>query len=1467
MSRIEDNICEAIELIVEKSVKEAGYDRTIQATIKSCEDESIGKYRVKYQDSLFYAYTNSADVSYGAGTLVYVLVPQNDMTKEKTILGSVDKLGSDYFIPTEKADNNYDIIGSNGVSQVNSLKLSSYLNELREIYNVNSTDNVVSVDNAALRDYFAQAESLICGATFKTSLVAEQQIRGNYGIIFTLEFKGEVDETQTYQKDYVVDIDSMTGNPYQLELGKRQFGIYKVPGASFNRVISIILFTENFPIQKDKSEVERDQLYDIDVSNIEVNAASVLSSSELNGCALSLLTLDGAIFSENASENSTIPINAQVKIKGKVADPEIQKIPFYWFIEDLTINNKSKLYNKYGGKGWRCLNEYNVIDEASRQIEWVNKGPKLALDMKTAASRENKIKCVCVYNGNTYNKIITVKNYKNTLSVTLVSDSGTEFYYGVGSPTITCLIDGKENTGYAYSWAVEDEYGNLTQLESAENKLRNIQVQTIVDFNIYKCTVLDSTGTIRGTAQIKIANLLETKDSYNLVIHNGTQIFNYDENGVSPASKANDNPISIETLTFSVYDNVGREISNDVIKHGTIQWKVPIKDTMLTNIIADAGTTTVDAKQENRTFNQALELAYSIQNKYYYNYKNNDIELTIQYKEMNLKAKTNLVFTKQGESGTNGSAFSCQIVPNTTSAAPKYAVLNMTDKASDGSYRQGYFNFGAEQFLISTSLSTRAPFKVVVYKDGEEVFSGSQSSSDQTVLVSWSMLANTYTSKFSDASDLNISEKYGTMSYTGLAHDKLESGTKAGANIIKCTVYYNKDNDKQTLTVNLPVIISYVTNPQYRIYLKDYSGFSYVQYTSDGALPKYDNTNPFEVEVYNNSALVNTSYNWSKAGNYYSFSNEAFVDSQDLVHLNSSVYTNKLAENQRNFKPIANYKGICVNNTVICECGNYGTIYIPIHFYLNKYGLSQLNGWDGNSINIDEDGGFILAPQMGAGSKNAANQFTGVLMGEVQESNKQNVEIGLFGYADGARSFTLDASDGHAIFGQGQGSFTIDPSAGKALLYSGNYWKNYKENNLPASYESSNKSGEGFLIDLNSARMESGSGGFILDGDTGYVTIQHGGTIGGWKISDSNLTSNDGKTGLAIKTNNDNDLAFWSGGSGNNSTFSVTHGGYLKTTNATIGSGSNKITIGKSSSNNAYSALYSGSHNNLDSTNSGFYLGTDGFSLGSNFKVTNGGTLTAKSGTIAGWTIGTRSLYSGKTGWSSGSGSGVYLGTDGIGLGDNFSVSSSGTLTAKSGSIGNWNISNGSLTGSGVTLSTSGISLGSSFSVNNNGYLTSTSGTIGGWSIGTSTLTAGSMSLGNDGSISGRGWSINANGYATFSNVNITGGSISVGGSTFSNSGGSTLSNGTSYRGSRLDNYVNGRIDAKIGDFETLLVQDSFSLQGHTLTWITVVAGPITIDSLNLSTGSYSLSYKGILALGRLPYYNNGTSNKANIIK
>ena len=121
----EDKICEAISLMVDKAVSEANFDRTIQAIVQECSDASIGKYKVKYQDSTFYAYATSSDVTYTNGSNVYVLVPSNDMTRDKTILGTVTKLGINYVTQAE-GDEAYDYVGTNCIKTTGVYQLSSY---------------------------------------------------------------------------------------------------------------------------------------------------------------------------------------------------------------------------------------------------------------------------------------------------------------------------------------------------------------------------------------------------------------------------------------------------------------------------------------------------------------------------------------------------------------------------------------------------------------------------------------------------------------------------------------------------------------------------------------------------------------------------------------------------------------------------------------------------------------------------------------------------------------------------------------------------------------------------------------------------------------------------------------------------------------------------------------------------------------------------------------------------------------------------------------------------------------------------------------------------------------------------------------------------------------------------------------------------------------------------------------------
>lgn len=107
-----------------------------------------------------------------------------------------------------------------------------------------------------------------------------------------------------------------------------------------------------------------------------------------------------------------------------------------------------------------------------------------------------------------------------------------------------------------------------------------------------------------------------------------------------------------------------------------------------------------------------------------------------------------------------------------------------------------------------------------------------------------------------------------------------------------------------------------------------------------------------------------------------------------------------------------------------------------------------------------------------------------------------------------------------------------------------------------------------------------------------------------------------------------------------------------------------------------------------------YYINLPGLRIDKASTAVFSGKLSAPSGTIGGFTISTSSIYKTKTSYSSTT-AGVYIGTDGIGLGaGTFYVTSagklyatnaeiSGTITATSGTIGGFTINASSLTNAG----------------------------------------------------------------------------------------------------------------------------------------------------------------------------------------
>ena len=1221
---VNEKILEAIGICADNIVKKAGYNKTIQAQIMSCQDATIGKYKCKFQDAIFYAYNTNTEVSYTNGTNVYVLIPSNDMGKEKIILGATKKLGINY-ISQASDDEAYELVGQNCINNNNIYYLdTNYINYTYDIYNYErdkDKDNDV-IDIKTLEYNLKHSTSMLVGATIKTNIDTNKQRNGHYGITYTLRFYDNVDKEQT-TRTYILDEDSMISNPYKLVLNTRQYQVFHIDGENFIRVDAITIFNLDFPeANLDQPGQKPITSGDIILSKLELYGANALSEQQINGIAITFYTPQGIFFTDAENDTQKI-ITAQVRIKGKLAS-SAQNIPFFWGRENVRIGPKDEKYNKYLGRGWECLNQYTGQ-------EWVPGNDTFILLRDKAPARNNKLKVAIVYSDNVITKQINIQNHlENAITINIQSDGGTEFHHDIGHPNLTCLLMKNneiiENDSYSYYWSYystsegnqqmpaadyiqinkdyEDDINTLnnlrakeltetykTNLQEAEqkvqaydyiqrvqgNKIYNVQIRKIVNFKTFKCSVYNENQFL-GTGEITLTNKLQSQDLYSLVINNGSVVYQYNENGVAPNNKKLQNPQIIPALTFNLYDDNGKLINSESLirsKECQVTWTFPKKDTLLVKVPIEIKTSDEQQQQPSLDdsnddfcyYKNILNLPYNIATNYNINKQNNQIILNVKYKGKDVTARTNFTFTKQGQPGTNGTEYIVKIVPNTMmNNPPLYPMITKYKEYGEEGSVVYHLNYGIGNKNKSTTIvpnkGVQKYFNVQLWRNGELVNLTNSNDKNTTYTVLWEVLKNK-----NELSNFEIKDdKEGTNKTEGNITFIQPENKGNLSNIIKCSITIeNKQNkDKKTYYGTIPIITAIVSNEKYQIQLKENSGFRYVLYSSDGVFPQYDSVNPFEIICK------------QKIGDFWedisSISGNDTEATQYQLQYNFSTANEKLLKpttretvtlNQKWYKPVEELNGYDTNAAVTCkiqqgENNEIASIHIPIHFLLNRYGLAHLNDWDGNSIQINESGGYILAPQMGAGVKNEKNTFTGVLMGEIIQPGKNNqlrIDNGLMGFHQGQRSFFIDSETGGAFFGpkKNGGQIIIDPSQEKGLIYSYNFFERYNDKGFPESYiyrkskptqqeiedgvkedyspqnqhnpsedqklTAPNCNGKGMIINLTEPQIYFGSGSFYVTRE-GYIHAAGGGSIAGWDINDTQIYTNDelGKRVLTLQS-------------------------------------------------------------------------------------------------------------------------------------------------------------------------------------------------------------------------------------------------------------------------------------------------------------------------------------------------------------
>lgn len=513
---LQDALLDAIDYMTTAKIDKLTLDKTIVATIVKSEDLIKNTYKIRYQgnDNLV-ARAQSGD-TYKKGQQVYVLVPQNDLSNEKIILGgaSVDNASSEAgFISSVMNDYTY--------SGENAFLSSSRVFGLSSIRTENKQDKKDSELVYGSAEFLEQAgdqtspytintrfgksaknsEKIMLKAEFRTSLPSWHRMPncgGEYGLKVVLSFNTndvdyyyvldgdkpvkehdgipytalDKDVKTAYKKRYQLytlesSSPAFTGQPFNYPSFTEQYAIFDFDAKNFNAVESAVVYCKGFPLKESESEAEN-----IFVRNIQIYGLSRITAVQGDySLRLNPATL---VFSKSdRKEDREVSTRADFRKKSLSLSSDI-RMKFVWGAEDKTITSVSEGYNGYLGSGWK-------------EIKSVGNTAYFSTKENENLAYENKYKCSAIYSGDDDTKVILVQefvvyNMNAKQDIEITSNLGNKFAFDNGTPTLTCSV--KDDKGdsfltdtdheYVFVWSISTEDGTSRQIYSEQEAQKKV---------------------------------------------------------------------------------------------------------------------------------------------------------------------------------------------------------------------------------------------------------------------------------------------------------------------------------------------------------------------------------------------------------------------------------------------------------------------------------------------------------------------------------------------------------------------------------------------------------------------------------------------------------------------------------------------------------------------------------------------------------------------------------------------------------------------------------------------------------------------------------------------------------------------------------------------------------------------------------------------------------------------------------
>ena len=1154
--QIQQSIYEAIDVVVEKKNSKLQFDRTIDCVITEVVNLTTGEYKVRYLDSIFSAFDLN-NKNFKVGKLVQVLVPQNDMSQRKTILGAKDSKTTsttDIILDNERVN----LVGI-PFNEIYSDKQANYLIQTEgNIYGSNQQEankpfksifyptdengNKILPSNincSAFKSYAKDQTHFLLSGEFLTNwarqidnLTLDEPYQGVYGL--EIIFK----TTEGTFISYQMNLKDLFGDYLKYNMDYVPFNqLFEISGSDLESIEDIRLYSHSIKRKTDgkdltdaqaqtteqtlKSNWENNHIGEIFVRNISCQFAKLIDHS---GYSLNLKPLRG-IYQELSTQ--PLLVEAELKYNGAANNIDASAITYYWFERDVRVNLGSDLYNSIGGIGWK------VVNQTGKQLEvYLNEEKDTSLISKT-------YKCVAVYAGIQLSNIITLyRTYSVQTEGNVYGEIIQQPQVDGTSDLIVKLYNIDASKTLTYTWFYEDPSGNIFTINDTGSILKNVITNNIISYRNYYCIVTAVTPSTEENGKDKhedIITLMITLDNkpeeqeYEVIFKPSKEVFLYNTYGDLYADSLYSEPVISHSLGFEIKQNIGEY---------AFKWIFPnLNNSMIKEIVENENLEGTSSELSDRN------ITFKIRDRFDYSKTDNQIELQISRGNGEVQSHYfNLTFTKEGNSGTNGTSL--------------FMRIGYAPGSHKALHAGNFVQFQADIFYNGKKVTEDFSFSASIPKDYRE----------------YNPLIKDYITTSGNIVTITV-----------------PSDIAWGNNFNAVIQIKASPNNKNVFTYNLLGLqgVPFTIDDGAIDLLPE--GTFQVVYDSDGHSPSYPQT-PFKLD------------NWSTIE----------------VLGNGGL----LLEEDNSLEPYEKYYGRDTYGAIKFLKDSSNELYYihPIVFMTNAFSKELLNVWDGVSVQIDEEKGSILAPQIGAGLKDAQNKFTGVLMGQyIGDDASLSNKHGLYGFSGGVATFAFK-DDGTAFIGAPNGG-RIEFDGTKGIIQSGNFQSN--ASGMKIDLDDGSIEAHNFKLDSSALTVDSINNKFnftIGSKDTGYFKVQ-------------GVDSNDDKKTLLNISNAENG------------------GYYLQSINYSPNSSGMKIDLKDGS---------------IDAKN---------FKIDSNGKATFSGDLDAAGGTFSGDLSAAGGTFSGTLSAASGSFKGTLSGADITGATGTFS----GKLSVKEGSIGGWTINEGSL--------------------------------------------------------------------------------------------------------------------------------------------------------------------------------------------